>query len=103
MSSNLERLRAGKIKGDARPRGHLFIAVEPSVFVEPAQSRKAVSAYLHDIGTSEKEPGFEEILIPGERGLRQRDESLEQGALIYESVWENTARLAREYGVSMPA
>ena len=23
-------------------------------------------------------------------------------ALIYESVWENTARLAREYGVSMP-
>lgn len=89
--------------GHERTRGHLFIAVEPSVFVEPAQFRKAVSAYLHDIGTSEKAPGFEEILIPGERGLRQRDESLEQGALIYESVWENTARLAREYGVSMPA
>ena len=89
--------------GHERARGHLFIAVEPSIFVEPAQFRKAVSAYLHDIGTSEKEPGFEEILIPGERGLRQRDESLEQGALIYESVWENTARLAREYGVSMPA
>ena len=52
--------------------------------------------------TSEKVPGFEEILVPGERGLRQRDESLEKGALIYESVWENTARLAREYGVSMP-
>ena len=89
--------------GHERTRGHLFIAVEPSVFVEPAQFRKAVSAYLHDIRTSEKAPGFEEILVPGERGLRQRDESLEQGALIYESVWENTARLAREYGVSMPA
>ena len=89
--------------GHERTRGHLFIAVEPSGFVEPAQFRKAVSACLHDIRTSEKEPGFEEILIPGERGLRQRDESLAKGALIYESVWENTAVLAREYGVSMPA
>ena len=89
--------------GHERTRGHLFIAVEPSVFVEPAEFRKAVSAYLHDIRTSEKAPGFEEILVPGERGLRQRDEGLEKGALIYESVWENTARLAREYGVSMPA
>ena len=47
-------------------------------------------------------PGIEKILVTGERGLRQRDESLEKGALIYESVWENTAGLAREYGVSMP-
>ena len=85
-----------------RTRGHLFIAVDPAVFVEPTEFRRAVSAYLQDIKTSKKAPGFEEILVPGERGLRQRDESLEKGALIYESVWENTTKLAHEYGVSMP-
>ena len=84
-------------------RGHLFIAVDPSVFVESTQFRKAVSAYLQEIKTSRKAPGFEEILVPGERGLRQREESLEKGALVYESVWENTAKLASEYGVSMPS
>lgn len=89
--------------GVPTPKGHFFLAVDPGAFGDVAVFRDAVSAYLHDIGTSEKAPGFEEILIPGERGLRQRDESLEQGALIYESVWANTARLAREYGVSMPA
>ena len=73
------------------------------MLVDPAQFRRAVSAYLDDIKTSKKAPGFEEILIPGERGLRQRDESLEKGALVYETVWANTAALAREYGVPMPA
>ena len=86
-----------------RTRGHLFVAIDPSVLVDPAQFRRAVSAYLDDIKTSKKAPGFEEILIPGERGLRQRDESLEKGALVYETVWANTAALARAYGVPMPA
>ena len=59
------------------------------------------AAYLQDIKTSKKAPGFEKILIPGGRGLRQRDASLEKGALVYESVWENTAKLAQEYGRPM--
>ena len=85
-----------------RTRGHLFIAVDPAAFVDAAQFRKAVSAYVKEIKDSKKALGFDEILAPGERGLRQRDESLEKGAPIYESVWENTAKLAREYGVTMP-
>ena len=88
--------------GHERTRGHLFIAVDPAAFVDPAQFRKAVSAYVKEVKDSKKAPGVEEILVPGERGLRQRDESLEKGALIYESVWENTAKLAREYDVTMP-
>ena len=84
-------------------RGHLFVVIDPSAFGDMDVFRVAVRVYLEEIKSSRLAPGVEEILIPGERGLRQRERSLQLGALIYESVWCNTAKLAAELGVTMPA
>ena len=84
-------------------RGHLFVTLDPAAFGDPDSFRAAVRHYLDDVKSSRRTAGVEEILIPGERGLRQRDESLERGAIILETVWENTASLAAELGVAMPA
>ena len=84
-------------------RGHLFVTLAPAAFGDPDKFRAAVRHYLDEIKRSRRAPEVEEILIPGERGFRQREDSLKHGALVFESVWENTAKLAAELGVSMPS
>ena len=84
-------------------RGHLFVALDPAAFGDFDTFCTAVRNYLDEIKSSRRAADAEEILIPGERGLRQREDSLQHGAVIYESVWENTTKLAAELGVTMPA
>jgi LDH2 family malate/lactate/ureidoglycolate dehydrogenase len=84
-------------------RGHLLMTLDPAAFGDPETFRRAVHRYLEEIKASRREPGVDEILIPGERGLRQREESLVVGAVILETVWKNTAKLATELGVRMPS
>ncbi len=84
-------------------RGHLFVTLDPAAFGDADTFRTAVRHYLDEIKSSRRAPHVKEILIPGERGLRQREESLKHGAVIYESVWDHTAKLAAELGVAMPA
>ena len=83
-------------------RGQLFVTLDPAAFGNADAFRAAVKSYLEEIKSSRLAPGFEEILIPGERGLRQREESLKRGVLVYERVWSNTAKLAASLGVKMP-
>jgi LDH2 family malate/lactate/ureidoglycolate dehydrogenase len=83
--------------------GTLFLVLDPSVFVEVAGFKRAVSAYLAEIKGSRLAPGFDEILIPGERSFRTRRESLARGVHVADNVWQNVARLARDLGVDPDA
>ena len=89
-------------KPGAGRRGHSFLAVDPAAFGDPAVMRNAVSRYLQEIKDSRKALGVDEIMIPGERGFARRERSLRDGVMLFEKVWQNTGRLAQEYGVAMP-
>jgi LDH2 family malate/lactate/ureidoglycolate dehydrogenase len=85
------------------PKGHLFIAIDPAAFGDPAAFRAAVSGYLADIKSSRKAPGVTEIRIPGERSLRARAECLRTGRVrLYDAVWVRIVSLAQELGVDVP-
>jgi L-2-hydroxycarboxylate dehydrogenase (NAD+) len=91
-------------EGPAGSKGHLFLAVDPAAFGDAGRFRETVSAYMDEIRRSPKAPGAAAIRIPGERVHAARGESLRAGAVpIDEVVWANTARLAAELGVAMPA
>jgi LDH2 family malate/lactate/ureidoglycolate dehydrogenase len=84
-------------------KGHLFLAIDPACFGDPAAFRRAASDYIEEIKQSRKAPGVTAIQMPGERAFAARERSLRDGVPIYEVVWNNTAKLAAELGVEMPA
>jgi LDH2 family malate/lactate/ureidoglycolate dehydrogenase len=95
-----EPLRAAaKIAGEAPRRGHLFIAIDPGAFGDSATSLALIRDHLDEIKSSRKAPGIPEIIIPGERSLRRRQESLVSGVELPERVWEHTLQIARDLGV----
>jgi L-2-hydroxycarboxylate dehydrogenase (NAD+) len=79
--------------------GTLIVVLDPAAFTDVAAFKAAVSAYLAEIKGSRLAPGFEEILIPGERSFRTRRERLVHGVEIADHVWETVAHVARELGI----
>lgn len=46
-------------------------------------------------------PGFDEILLPGEKEARSRKARLKDGVDIEQATWDQIAQLADEYGVTL--
>jgi L-2-hydroxycarboxylate dehydrogenase (NAD+) len=90
--------------GPAGPKGHLFMAIDPAAFGSPIAFRKRVSAYAREVKESRKAPGVKAIRMPGERSFADRRSSLKAGRIsIDPMLWQNTAKLAGEMGVTMPS
>jgi LDH2 family malate/lactate/ureidoglycolate dehydrogenase len=85
-----------------RRRGHLFVAIDPGAFGDANLSAEHAATFLHEIKASRKAPGTSEILIPGERSRRHREEALRHGVPILRSVWSNTLKIAEDLGVAPP-
>lgn len=85
-----------------RSRGHLFIAMNPAVFGDPAANERRIAAYLSELKSSRKAPGVAEILIPGERGHRAKKQAIRTGVTLPAAIWTNTLKIAAELGVAPP-
>ena len=46
--------------------------------------------------------GFEEVLLPGEKSHRVREQRLRAGMPVDESAWEQIRAVAAELGVALP-
>ncbi len=86
----------------ARPRGHLFLALDPASFGDPAAFCEAVSVYLDEIRGSRLAPGIDGIRIPGERSHQTRRDSAQNGVVILEESWHRLAAHAERLGVEVP-
>lgn len=60
-----------------------------------------VERYVDHIKSSQKRPGCEEILMPGEIELRRQAERAKNGIEIPEMTWQQTLELAERVGVSL--
>jgi LDH2 family malate/lactate/ureidoglycolate dehydrogenase len=85
-----------------RRRGHLFIAIDPGAFGDATLNVERTAAFLQEIKASRKAAGVSEILIPGERSRRHREDALRHGVPILRSVWSNTVKIAEDLGVAPP-
>lgn len=83
-------------------RGHWFMAIDPGAYGDTGTFRQRVSDHAHEIKSGRKAPGVAEILIPGERSLRQRKESLASGIEMLADVWKHTVEIARDLGIDPP-
>jgi LDH2 family malate/lactate/ureidoglycolate dehydrogenase len=85
--------------GTRRLWGALIFVLDPASLGDVAQFKQDASAYLEDVKSSRKAPGFSEILVPGERSFRTRQEQSVSGVLIEDEVWQQVAEIARNAGV----
>jgi LDH2 family malate/lactate/ureidoglycolate dehydrogenase len=64
------------------------------VFILIRGPDRNLETYLNDIRAMEPAPGFDRVLIPGERGRACRASRMRDGVPIADAVWETLQRLA---------
>ena len=60
-----------------------------------------VGRFIDYVKATTPAPGFDEVLAPGERSHRTREERLKAGVPVEETVWERIVGLARKLGVEV--
>ncbi|MFO8043492.1 MAG: 3-dehydro-L-gulonate 2-dehydrogenase [Alkalispirochaeta sp.] len=83
----------GKLGGDEYGLSQVFIAMDVSRLSDREWAERTIDATLADIKQSERDDPDTEIRYPGERELRTRAESLAQGVVIDEAVWQKIQAL----------
>ena len=84
LAGPLVRAKAGTaIK---RARGYLFIVINPAVFGSISQFKEDVSSLVHEIKTSRRQPGCQELFFPGEQSARNRALARKQGVDVPDEI-----------------
>jgi 3-dehydro-L-gulonate 2-dehydrogenase len=66
----------------------VFIAFDVSKTLGPEAVSHVVEAIIGDIHSAPVDAGHEEVLYPGERARRTREENLEKGVPVEPSIWK---------------
>jgi LDH2 family malate/lactate/ureidoglycolate dehydrogenase len=74
-------------------KGDLFIAIDPSFLRDGESLLEWASDYLDRVRTSRPAPGFDAVLIPGDRGSQARDDAQAGGVTVPANAWEKVRLL----------
>lgn len=104
-------LLAGALTGVGRPReraprggsGLLVLALRPDAFADGGEVGALLAAVCDSVRSSPPAAGFSEVLLPGERSRRHREERTRAGVPVEGEPWEVMRRLAARFGVAPPA
>ena len=73
---------------------YLFIAFKPDLFMPLGEYRHALAAEIAAIKATPRQPGVEEIRIPGERAHRERARLMREGIEIDQRIYDALTALA---------
>jgi LDH2 family malate/lactate/ureidoglycolate dehydrogenase len=80
--------------------GHVFLAIDPAVFVERARFEDDVERLVAEIRAAPLADGAEEILLPGEPERRMRERRAAEGIPLSDELTEVLDVLAGDLGVA---
>jgi LDH2 family malate/lactate/ureidoglycolate dehydrogenase len=81
---------------------HSFIALNVETFMPRADFEERMAAYVRELKSRPLAPGYDEILLPGERAERRIRECERNGIPLEEDVVERLIDLSNRYAVSLP-
>ena len=85
---------AGSALDPDKDDGYLFIVLKPDLLIRSRRSSNSeLSALIDRIKATPRQPGFDEIRIPGERAFRSRERALRDGIEIDRVVYEQLKSL----------
>ncbi|MEO7726352.1 MAG: Ldh family oxidoreductase [Burkholderiales bacterium] len=79
---------AGSGLGEDKAYGYLIMAIDPERLLPLADFKRDMSEMLARIKTVERQPGVDEIRLPGERGMRERALNLREGIVIDRKIYD---------------
>jgi LDH2 family malate/lactate/ureidoglycolate dehydrogenase len=75
--------------------GHFMIALDVSRFLPLDAFKTDMDRHIHDLASSKRLPGFDEVRIPGQGRVRRRDERMTAGVPLSETLLKQLDELAR--------
>jgi LDH2 family malate/lactate/ureidoglycolate dehydrogenase len=91
-----------KMPGSGHKQNGLLIAIDVGRFADLTVFRAEVERLIAAVKVLPREPGVEEILVPGERGDRTFEQRSREGIPIPRATCADLARVAARFGVTMP-
>ncbi len=94
---------AGVCRTDVPPgaNGVWMYFVDVSQLVDEASYSQLVDQYVTYLKSSKRQPGVDEILMPGEIEHRRREERAAAGVVVPDETWRQINGLAEKLGVSL--
>lgn len=91
------------VDGERTPRGQIVMAFDIAQFTEVAEFKNKIDRAIDQAKSSPLEPGFDEILMPGERGYREEEKRRINGVPIEPRVWADVRDLCSMRGIDANA
>lgn len=85
---------AALTKGEVRDYGFLFWVVDPNVMLPGGEFKEQMSEYVRQIKATPRQPGVDEIRVPSERAMREREQRRVEGILVERKVVESLEALS---------
>ena len=79
---------AGSGFGNDKVYGYLIMAIRPDLLVPLADYRRQMSEMLAKVKATARQPGVDEIRLPGERSMRERERLKREGIEIDRRIYE---------------
>ncbi|HLX25143.1 MAG TPA: Ldh family oxidoreductase [Usitatibacter sp.] len=79
--------------------GQAIVAIDPSAFGEVAEFKASVDKLIRDLRGSERMPGVERILMPGEQSLARSARQKKEGIALTPSLMQTLDRLAEQLDI----
>ena len=80
----------------------LFVqAIRIEAFRPLEAFKTEVGRFIDYVKSARPAPGFDEVLVPGERSYRTRVRRLKEGIPVEDETWDKICRVARDLGVEI--
>lgn len=82
--------------------GFLAMAINIADFIPLSDFEQEIERLVEWVKSSDRLPGVEEILVPGEVEQRAREQRIREGIYVEDRTWNEMVETARELGVEAP-
>ena len=85
--------------GERDSQGVFILAINPEAFEPMEEFAQRLTQLVETTKSSPKAEGVTEILVPGERGGREKEKRLRDGIFMEEATWTEIMEIASQLGV----
>lgn len=80
-------------RGQVRDYGFLFWVVDPDAMLPGGEFKRQMAEYVRQLKAAPRQPGVDEIRIPSERAMRERERRRREGIVVERKVVESLQAL----------
>ena len=81
--------------------GHAFAAVRLDQFGDPELFKRGLDSMVQTLNESPPAPGFERVLVPGQKEAETLKHRQEHGIPISDSTWSELQSLSQQFGIPL--